>query len=127
MIITLAALLGMVIYMRDRSQAKSIRILLAWSFAAPILFLLFCSIAYDFGDWFYPSRQRPFLVSGRLIFGMVVPFAIFTVTAIKRLTGNNRFLAIAALAIISLVCTVSELALSWAVFPSPFNAFHIMW
>src|SRR5208282_3428950 len=47
-----------------------------WSFAASVAFLGFLSIIYDFHDCFYPSREHPYFVSGRLMLGALIPFSL---------------------------------------------------
>src|SRR5262249_2545363 len=43
-------------------------------FAALVAFLAVSSLAFDFGDCVYPSRENPYFVSGRLIAGALIPF-----------------------------------------------------
>jgi hypothetical protein len=46
----------------------------ALSFAALVAFLVLLSIAFDFGDCPYPSREHPYFTSGRLLNAAAVPF-----------------------------------------------------
>ncbi len=46
------------------------------SFAALFTFFALLSVKYDFQNCFYPSREHPFFISGRLMLGLFIPFLI---------------------------------------------------
>ena len=53
------------------------------------LFLAFLSLQFDFGSCFYPSRAHPYFVSGRIISGTMLPFAL---SLLPVLEGSPRAL-----------------------------------
>jgi hypothetical protein len=96
-------------------------------FALSLAFLAAVSVAYDFGDCFYPSRAAPYMTSGRLASGALLPFAAlyvygFDVLLPRRLGTPFRF---AALIVPLALLTVSECVLSKPVFESAYNWFHL--
>jgi len=87
--------------------------------------LAWLSIAFDFGDCAYPSRQYPYFTSGRLMSGAFVPFVAVYVWGLDFMVKSKR-LCLAMIVVIALVTTISELYLSWTVFRSPYNWFHAL-
>lgn len=53
-----------------------------------VLFLMAISIPFDFGHCFYPSRARPYFVSGRIIIGVLLPFAIMFLRGLQILCNR---------------------------------------
>jgi len=95
--------------------------------AVGILALL--SLQFDFPDWGTPTGDYPYFDHGRLITGMLVPFALVWVRGLEvvcsRLPERLRVRVPAALLAVWLVAiTASELVLVWPVFSSPWNWFH---
>jgi hypothetical protein len=98
----------------------------ALAVALGVAFLLWVSISFDFGGWAYPSRERPYLISGRLIAGALTPFLILFCRGMDWVCtrlGGRHWLVVAA-GLIALVALVSELALSQSVFASTYNCLH---
>ena len=52
---------------------------------ASVLFLAAISLPFDFHQCFYPSRELPYFVSGRIICGTLLPFALIYVGALESL------------------------------------------
>jgi hypothetical protein len=94
--------------------------------AALVGFFALLSVKYDFQDCFYPSREHPFFVSGRLLLGALIPFLLlFTFgldQALKKLGRATKFDVLAALLLFMLA---SEIAINWKIFPSEYNWFHL--
>jgi 4-amino-4-deoxy-L-arabinose transferase-like glycosyltransferase len=92
-----------------------------------IAFLVWVSIGFDFGKWWYPSRKLPYLTAGRLISGSLVPFLILYCSGLDRLLGRvfRRPPTLAVASGIALGVMGSELAISWSVFGSAFNWLHL--
>ena len=94
--------------------------------AAALAFFALLSVKYDFQDCFYPSREHPFFVSGRLLLGALVPFLILFAAGLDRalgkLGGNAKFTVLAALLIFMLA---SEITIDWKIFPNEYNWFHL--
>jgi uncharacterized membrane protein len=97
------------------------------SFVAPVAFLAFISIRFDFGDSFYPSRAEPYLWSGRYISGALIPFVILYVYGLERALRwtHKKWPPIATVAIIAIAITISEIQVSRSVFSSAYNWFHL--
>jgi len=77
-----------------------------------VLFLMALSMPFDFGRCFYPSRARPYFVSGRLIIGALVPFLILFLGGLQVVCGwiskrlNPLYVAIPLAACVFVVETV---------------------
>jgi hypothetical protein len=69
--------------------------------------LIVLSIRFDFGDSYYPSREMPYFVSGRLMLGTLAVFAVLFVAGIdavlRRLDGRMRLGLLSFLLAASLV------------------------
>jgi hypothetical protein len=92
-----------------------------------VLFLAFMSMRYDFGTCVYPSVDKPYFTSGRLIAGTILPFLFLYVCGLHRILSKLRC-ASALLFIVGIIVvaiTVSEIVLSWSVFTSPHNWFQL--
>jgi Predicted membrane protein (DUF2142) len=94
--------------------------------AAMFAFFALLSVKYDFQDCFYPSRAKPFFVSGRLMLGMLVPFLILFACGLDRLLKKfqNRTKFFVLLALLTFMLA-SEIAIDWPVFPNAYNWFHM--
>jgi hypothetical protein len=92
-----------------------------------VAFLAAISISFDFGTSWYPSQEYPFLASGRLIGGGLIPFLMLYVDGMSRILSRvpGRVHPIAVVALLSLFMLASEISLSWRVFHSAFNWFHL--
>ena len=94
-------------------------------FVASLAFFALLSVKYDFNDCFYPSREKPFFVSGRLMLGMLVPFLILCAAGLDRLMKNfqsaTKFILLFLLLVFLLA---SEIAMDGPVFGSAYNWFH---
>jgi hypothetical protein len=97
------------------------------AFLSSVLVLAGLSMAIDFGDSFYPSRDRPYLTSARLISGALVPFLVLYVEGVACATRRWSRVAgpLVLLAVIAAAMTLSELLLSRHVFANPYNWFHL--
>ena len=93
--------------------------------ASALAFFALLSVKYDFQDCFYPSREHPFFVSGRLMLGMLIPFLILFAAgfdrALGKFSGTTKFFLLAALLAFMLA---SEISADWRIFPNEYNWFH---
>jgi 4-amino-4-deoxy-L-arabinose transferase-like glycosyltransferase len=92
-----------------------------------IAFLAVMSMRYDFGQCVYPSREKPYFISGRLISGAILPFLLLYIDGLHRILSKLRLAncLLIAVSIIIAAITISEIILSRPVFVSPYNWFHI--
>lgn len=110
----------------DATIKDSNRIALA-SFLAVVFFMAILSISFDFGNCENPSRIHPYFISGRLISGALIPFAILYLQGFmeiaKKAPGANTKLYILIGIIIAI--TASEYLSNITVFESRYNFFHL--
>ena len=123
-----ASILGLVF---DRTKRdSSYRLALSAGLFVLVLsvaFLAVMSMRYDFGQCFYPSREKPFFLSGRLISGAILPFLLLYTDGLYRILSKLRLACclLIVVAVIVAAVTISEIILSWTVFASPYNWFHV--
>jgi tetratricopeptide (TPR) repeat protein len=99
------------------------------SFMAGVAFLATMSLMFDFGPSSrYPSRTFPYLVSGRLLSALLIPFLVLYVRGLDVALGFSRSarLRLAALFCIVGIVTVSEIAVNRPAFASAYNFFHLL-
>ena len=129
---TFLMLVGFALYLwRDRrTQDQQVRLSNYFSaglVVASVLFLAALSIPFDFHQCFYPSRAYPYFVSGRIISGTILPFALIYLSGLEYLGRPIRtyvhpiFLVLAIC--ISVVCV--EISIRSVVFHSQFNFFTL--
>ncbi|HTV63820.1 MAG TPA: DUF2142 domain-containing protein [Verrucomicrobiae bacterium] len=94
--------------------------------AGALAFFGFLSLIYDFHNCFYPSRERPYFISGRLWLGALIPFLLLFIYGMDRLLNHfgkaAKFYALAAMILFMLA---SETMIDWPVFSNEFNWFHL--
>jgi hypothetical protein len=130
-LLTLALLLNTFIALLKRPVSFSaLQRIALWfgfaSFASLLAFFALLSVKYDFNDCFYPSREHPFFVSGRLLLGALIPFLILFACGLdqllKKFSLRAKFLALASLLAFMLA---SEITIDWNIFPNAYNWFHL--
>ena len=96
------------------------------SFVALLMFFAWLSVKYDFQDCFYPSREHPFFVSGRLLLGALIPLLILCAVGLdqllKKFSERRKFFVLGALLAFMLA---AEIATDWQIFSSQYNWFHL--
>ena len=92
-----------------------------------VLLLAALSVLFDFGDCWFPSRESPYFLAGRLISCCLLPFLILYVDGLGRLTWRRRkpALPLVVISLIAIGVTLSELFISWNIFSSQYNWFHL--
>jgi hypothetical protein len=92
-----------------------------------VLCLAVLSVSFEYGRSFYPSAEHPYFTSGRLVTGALVPFFVlyldglaFVMRPVARTVDP-----LVVVALVSLVMTVSDGALTAPIFASPDNWFHL--
>lgn len=97
--------------------------------AAAVVMLAALSMVFQFNMIFGPSREFPYFTSGRLVAGILLPFALLYVLGIETLCRvlPSRLAAPAAwgglLAVVAVIA-LAEFAIHEPVFASPSNWFH---
>lgn len=89
-----------------------------------IVFLWYLSVRFDFGACVYPSRNYPYFNSGRLAYGILVPFLAFFSCGVETLTGNNKRATALLLAVSILILVPAQVMLFQQSFGSQSNWFH---
>lgn len=97
-------------------------------FAVSVAFIGILSTLYDYGTCQYPTRAHPFLVSGRLLCGTMIPFAALYLYGLDFILGKiglagRRWLVLGA---IIAVILLSEIAVTAPAFGSLFNWYHML-
>ncbi len=92
--------------------------------------LALLSLAFIFDATTNPSTSRPYFIQGRLISGVLLPFLLVYARGLEVSTARlparvGRGLGWALLVSLALAVFVSELTLTWPVFASEYNAFHL--
>jgi len=102
-------------------------LLAAFTFLAALAFLALLSVQFDFGECIYPSRAHPYLTSGRLISGALIPFALLYAYGVIRLLSRagNALLPLVVLATIMVFVSISDVLVNYEVFASEHNWFHL--
>ena len=93
-----------------------------------VLFLAAISLPFDFHDTPYPSRLYPFFASGRIISGVLLPFALIYVGGLE-LVGRvfgRRIPQVAMLGCLLLFITISEINVRKIAFSSQYNFFALL-
>lgn len=111
-------------------RGRSATIFAALNWAVVLLgfgFLAAVSVRFDFGRSNVPTPDYPFLATGRLVIGTLVPFAVLYIEGISLLLRKVKWAAAPLVAVAALVAAVvvDEVLLTLPVFESLFNWFHL--
>ena len=105
------------------------RVALWFSFAcvmAMFAFFALLSVKYDFHDCFYPSREKPFFVSGRLMLGMLIPFLLLLTAGLDQVLGKfSMRVKLSVLVALLALMLAMEFAVNWPVFSNEYNWYHL--
>jgi hypothetical protein len=94
--------------------------------ASMVAFMVFISIRFDFHDCRYPSSAFPYLVSGRLALGALIPFMLLFVSGLDRTLARLRLpLKFFILAALNLAMLIAEFATDLPVFFDKYNWYHL--
>ena len=91
-------------------------------------FLAFVSVIFDFGSCYYPSKAYPFMTSGRLISGMLIPFFILYLNGLKAFlsAGRKPLNPLPIIIIVMLAVVFIDFMVSREVFSNPYNWFNFI-
>ena len=117
---------GIVVWKQRKERLMGTLHFLMLGLSAAFVFILM--IAYDFEGCAYPSKDLPFLTSGRLILGALVPFLMLYLIGLGAILdrlkiGRYRWVA---LALILAIALGSGILLTRNVFASPYNFYHML-
>jgi Predicted membrane protein (DUF2142) len=94
--------------------------------ASAIAFLVYISIRFDFHNCNYPSRTFPYLISGRLVLGALIPFMLLFVSGLdqilQRFKLSTKFIILAAL---NLAMLIAEFVTDQLAFLDKYNWYHM--
>jgi hypothetical protein len=116
---------------RDKADQRY-RFVVAMSFLVvgiSVLLLAILSTLYEFDGCWYPSREKPYFVSGRLIAGVLLPFLLIYIDGLEQIfrrLGLRERAVLLAIVVIVIGITLSELWLTAKVFASPYNWFSLI-
>ncbi|MFZ4695990.1 MAG: hypothetical protein ACOYMV_12770, partial [Verrucomicrobiia bacterium] len=103
-----------------------------WFFSATtlvlyVLFLAWLSIRFDFGNCWYPSRNHPWFTSARLMLGGLIPFSMLYLSGWEMLLRplQKSLHPLLVLMLIMVAITAGEVSMTWEIFKSPYNWFHL--
>jgi hypothetical protein len=98
------------------------------SFFSMIVFLIVLSIMFDYGNSGYPSVQRPFFSSGRLISAALIPFLILYLQGFLFVFSwiKNKRIQFWLLVLIVVIISVSEYNTNKVSFQSTCNLFSLI-
>lgn len=113
---------------KDEGAERFINLLCFLVVAVSVGFLAFVSVIFDFGSCYYPSREYPFMTSGRLISGMLVPFFILYLGGLRSVLSLVRKTLDPLPFIIAIMVAVAlaDLFVSLEVFSNPYNWFNFI-
>jgi hypothetical protein len=96
-------------------------------FLSLIGFMIILSLSFDFGNCENPSRAHPYFVSGRLISGALIPFAILYLQGLQTILKkvNNEHVKLYIFIALIIAITISEYFDNIDVFSSRFNFFQL--
>ena len=119
------------LFWTERSGEKLQRVngyLSLYLILAAYLFMAAISLPYDFHDCVNPSRAHPFFVSGRIIIGVLLPFAIMYLSGFETLFEPIRRYVhpLIPFAVFAIFVTVTELIVRGDIFHSAFNFFSLL-
>ena len=114
----------------DQAAGRSARLsnyLALYLVVTSVLFLAAISLPFDFHHCFYPSRAYPYFVSGRIISGTILPFALIYLTGLEYLWRPIRKYVHPIFPVLAMCVSIlcAELAIRTAVFHSHFNFFAL--
>lgn len=95
---------------------------------ASLVFLAGLSLAFDFHECFYPSRAYPYFVSGRIIAGTLLPFAMVYAVGFETLLRpiRKRVHPIIPFVVCCVFVVLAEVVVSREVFRSAFNFYSLL-
>jgi hypothetical protein len=123
-----AALVAQIRARRTEDPRALYALKLSWlAIAVSLAALIFKSISVDFNQSWYPSRAFPYLASGRLVAGLLVPFLTIYFYGLEKLLAPFRRYVhpLWVVALIAVGMFASEVIANHEVFASQYNWWHM--
>jgi hypothetical protein len=120
--------LGLAISWKKAEEHHRTIILISFLTVASSVFVLaVLSMLYDFGECLYPSLEKPYFISGRLISGAILPFLIIYIDGLRQFFFRlkDSLYPLVVVAAVAIIITCSEILLTLDVFKSQYNWFHL--
>jgi hypothetical protein len=111
---------------RDAPRNRFPALLASMLVASFVLVLMALSLRFDFGACVFPSREFPYMASGRLIAGALIPFLALYASAVEVIVGHRKPLFVLAIAVSVLMMVVPQAILLRLVLQSRYNWFHLL-
>ena len=121
-------LFSIVIGLMERKDSMLFKRFMCLScFLAGAAVLAWLSIRFDFGNGWYPSRERPYFTSGRLISGATVPFLCLYVESLALILSkvSPRLNPLYVIGCAGTLIVIGEFIVKAPVFLSAYNFFHM--
>ena len=113
--------------MRGSSEEKTTVLVSLAGIGSALCYMALLSMMFDFGDCVYPSAEKPFFTSGRLILCMMLPILFCFTWSIDRIATRffGKFRGIFVVAALCVVMITAELYLVTEPLKSVYNFFHV--
>jgi len=98
------------------------------AFIASVGYLALLSVAFDYGECFYPSRASPYFTSGRLLAGTLIPFLLVYLYGLEWVAKRLEMERLSWWVLMGMVVVMegSQMALDRVAFSSQWNWFHLL-
>lgn len=110
-------------YLRKNKSTINTYPLILLCFASYLIFIFILSMSIDFGTCFYPSKEKPYFTSGRLISGAIIPFMALYLKGFEVMFSwlKNGKVKLGILILIAVFITVSEAKINSVTWHSCYN------
>jgi uncharacterized membrane protein len=108
------------------TRTRAAAMLCALTIVASILLLITLSLTFDFGRCACPSRRYPYLNSGRLLYGSLIPVLALYACGAVTVSGRARLATTVVLGMSVLLMALPQAILWRQVLKSQYNWFHIV-
>jgi len=124
-----AALVGLLPRFAPVSKAQREALWLGLgAFIASVGYLALLSIAFDYGEWSYPSRASPYFTSGRLLAGTLIPFLLVYLYGLEWVAKRLDVKGLLWWVLMGMVVVMagSQIFVDSVAFSSQWNWFHLL-
>ncbi len=110
---------------RHEINQKKVNQFMFWSFFLMLVFIMVLSLSFEYRGSVYPTFERPYFTSGRLISGALIPFVMLYLSGFSWLLSwlKSEKIKITLIAILAIIICLSEYQANKPVFSSPYNLY----